>query len=416
MYKYILLIFILNAIFLSSCSKFNPFDDKVQTSSDGAYVIETGMTDEELLSYGQNVVYRFKSVPNMVAVKEINIGKQSHNYIYLTNIYNLPFENIKIRMNSLNNYKIQTDLSNCNSSYCEANFDKTYSEISAKNLTLNTVNVAIIDSGVIPATIQIKNNLVSSYNLTGIIDTSSWSSHATYIASIFTGITKGNSLLNVYAKNVKLNSVKINFAEDNISDDMKNYGSMQLAAALDTAVYSGAKIVNLSLSYLQEPDQNVEMAEKIVISNASKSGVIFIVAAGNDGNNFNKFPTYPAAYNLNNMITVASHAYNLSLASSSNYGDSIELSAQGSQIDLNSKNGSIDTVGGTSFSGPLVASAISIYLGLFPNTDLNTLLNHLFSSANSYYNPIYSSKNITLTKYGRLDTKAFIDLGFSNIQ
>ncbi len=414
MCKYFLLIFISSAFFLNSCSKFNPFDDKVQTSSDGAYVIETGMTDEELLSYGKKIVYRFKSVPNMVAVKEINIGKQSHSYIYLTNIYNLPFENTKIRMNSLNNYKIQTDLSNCNSSYCEANFDKSYNEINSKNLTLNSVNVAIVDSGVIPATNQIKNNLVSSFNLTGNLDTTSWSSHATYIASIFTGITKGNSLLNVYGKNAKINSVKITFADDNVNDDMKNYGSMQLAAALDVAVFSGAKIVNLSLSYLQEPDQNVEMAEKIVISNASKSGVIFIVAAGNESNNFNKFPTYPAAYNLNNMIIVASHTYDLSIASSSNYGDSVELSAQGSQIDLNSKNGSIDSVGGTSFSGPLVASAISIYLGLFPNADLNTILNHLFSSANAYYNPIYTSRNNTTTKYGRLDTKAFIDLGFSN--
>lgn len=412
MKKNILFIFIFNSIMINSCSKFNPFDDKVNTSSDGAYVIETGMTDQELLSYGQRVVYRFKSVPNMIAVKEINMGKQTHRFTYQTNIYNLFYENQKIRTDFINN-KIKTDMSRCSkAAYCEANFDKAYNYIRDNKIILSPIKVAIVDSGIIPATDLIKNKLISSYNLTENLDMNNWSSHATYIASVFSGIIKKKSKQNIYAENANLNSIKISFADDVGDSEVKNYGSMQLAAALDVAVSSGAKVVNLSLSYNEEPDQNVEMAEKIVISNAAKSGVFFVVAAGNEGKDLGLFPAYPASYNLNNMISVASHSSNLSLATTSNFGNLVELSALGSQVELNNRFSDVDTVSGTSFAAPIVSSAISIYLGLFPNTPMSTVLNNLFSSANSYYDPIYSDSFSVSTKYGRLDVESFIKYGY----
>lgn len=407
------MLILLNVFLLSSCLKLYSFNDKIETNSDGSYVIETGMSDEELLSYGQVVVYRFKSVPNMVAVKTLNIGKPSHNYIYNSNIYNLPAKNSKNRFDAPNFPNVSDFFSNCSNAYCEAKFDKVIEKIQDKNLSLNPVKIAIVDSGVVPATVQIQKNLVSSLNMTGDQNLDDWSTHATYIASVFSGIIKNNNVTNIYAQNAKLYSIKIAFAGDLEDSNQKKYGSMQLAAALDEAVYSGAKVVNLSLSYTQEPDQNVEMAEKIVISNASKKGVLFIVAAGNDGNNLNHIPTFPASYNLNNIITIGSHRADLSKADSSNYGSAVDLSAQGAFIELNNKNGGIDRVGGTSFSVPIVASALSLYYGLFPNADMDITLKHLFFSANSSYNTINTIHDNKISKYGRLDTKAFIDLGMS---
>lgn len=119
--------------FLSACSNFNPFNDKIETTSDGSYVIETGMTDQELLQYGQTVVYRFKSVPNMVAVKNIEVGKNQHKIIYDKNIYSLPSQNKRIRPDlSPSQDELPLPAPSCVSSYCEANFDKLNSEIFAK--------------------------------------------------------------------------------------------------------------------------------------------------------------------------------------------------------------------------------------------------------------------------------------------
>jgi subtilisin family serine protease len=383
----------------------------METTSDGSYVVETGMSDEELLSYGQVVVYRFKSVPNMVAVKSFNLGNQSHNFKYNTEIYNLPFQNLKNRLDVPYSKKFSNPSPNCFSAYCEANFDKVISDIKSRNLFLNKVKIAVVDSGIIPATFQIKKNLISSINISGDQNLDNWSTHATYIASIFSGVTRNNKVTDIYAENAELYSFKVTFFGDSGEINKKRYGSMQLAAALDEAVYSGAKIVNLSLSYIQEPDQNVEIAEKIVISNASKKGILFVVAAGNDGNNLKNTPAFPASYYLNNMITVASHNSNLVKADSSNYGSSVDLSAQGVLIELNNKNGGVDSVGGTSFSAPIVASALSLYYGLFPNADMNIVLKYLFSSANLGYNSLSAIHDDKVSKYGRLDVKAFIDMG-----
>ncbi|WGL60946.1 S8 family serine peptidase [Pigmentibacter sp. JX0631] len=409
MIKYLFIFFVFSVY---SCSKFTINDDKILTTSDGSYVIETGLNDLELLSYGKEVIYRFKTVPNMIAVKSINMGKNDHNFIYLNSIYKIPESNEKKRpyFNNLNSSLTTTN--SCFNAYCEANFDKALSEIQTKNLNLYPIKVAIVDSGVIPSTYLIKNNLVDIINLTNDENKKNWASHATYIASIFTGTVEQSVVKNIYAKNSKISSLKITFSDDPDANLNKNYGSMQLAVAMDYAVYLGAKLVNLSLSYTEKPDPNVELAEKIIISQAAKSNVLFLVAAGNESTDLQQLPVYPASYNLNNIITVGSHSSYLSLASSSNYGDDVDISAQASLIELNNKNGELEFVSGTSFAAPLVGAALSLYFGIFPSANINRALTDLFSSANNAYSSYYGvSKK---TKYGRLDVKAFIDSGFKN--
>lgn len=405
-------LFILFIFLFCSCSKFSINDDKIQTTSDGSYVIESGLNDTELLSYGKEVVYRFKTVPNMIAVKSIDLGKSDHNFIYSNNIYKIPEQNEKNREIFDNSNSSQNLNTNCLNAYCEANFDKALSEIQTKNINLNSIKIAIIDSGVIPSTYLIQNNLVDTLNLTKDENKSNWASHATYISSIFAGTLDQSVVKNIYAKNAKISSIKITFSDDPDANANKNYGSMQLAVAMDLAVYLGAKLINLSLSYTEKPDENVELAEKIVISQAAKKNILFLVAAGNESSDLQKIPVYPASYKLNNIITVGSHSSYLSLASSSNYGDDVDISAQASLIELNNKNGEVDMVSGTSFASPLVGAALSLYFGIFPNANISRVLTDLFSSANSFYSSYYGVNKKTL--YGRLDVKSFIDNGFKN--
>lgn len=56
------------------------------------------------------------------------------------------------------------------------------------------------------------------------------------------------------------------------------------------------------------------------INAAGQAGSLFIAAAGNDAQNADVNPMYPAAYNLANIVSVASTTRTDSLSSFSNYG------------------------------------------------------------------------------------------------
>lgn len=409
--KPIFLVSIFISLFFYSCSKFVLSGDTIQASSDGSYVIETALSDAELLTYGKEVVYRFKTVPNMLAIKSIAVGRTTHNYYTENNIYKIPDSNQKKR-NGFNYTLSQPANNSCYNAYCEAKFNTLINEIQVNNIPLTPITIAIIDSGVIPSTNSIKDKLLNSINLTKDYNFSNWYSHATYIASIFTGTTDQNGTKNVYASNAKLVSIKITFSDDKDAEANKNFGSMQLAVAIDQAVSLGAKIVNLSLSYSEKPDPNIELAEKIVISHAAQQGVLFVIAAGNESVDIEDKPVYPASYGLNNIITVGSHTGSFNMSYTSNYGNLVDISAQANQIQLNNKYGQFDYVSGTSFAAPIVASALALYRGIFPNASIDKILRDLFVSANGFYfDRNYSKRS---TRYGRLDAKSFVEMGYSN--
>jgi serine protease len=106
----------------------------------------------------------------------------------------------------------------------------------------------------------------------------------------------------------------------------------QVIAGIYFAQQNGAQIINMSLGFTTTEDSSSSVTiEKNAISNFP--GLV-VVAAGNDGVNLDtaKQKTYPAAYNLPNMITVG--ACNIStnpvVASFSNYGqNTVHLFAPG---------------------------------------------------------------------------------------
>ncbi|RDB35878.1 MAG: hypothetical protein DCC88_07865 [Spirobacillus cienkowskii] len=392
-----------------SCS--NTDDENIDVVKDKIYILETGLTDNELDSYGKKVVYRFKSINNLVALN--NNSQLKNNYVN-SSLYKIIEENAKVRID----YNFNKFLSNKKyneifiRTYSEANFDKALDRINSANISLQKVNVAIVDSGVVPVTRAIKAKLKFSINLTN--DSSDpfkiISSHATYLASIFAGIDEYFSIKNVYAKNAELYSYRVNVTRDS-SQTEKKYGSLQLAVAIDEAVFHNAKIVNLSLSYLSKPYDSSIFIEKILISNAAKKGIVFVVPAGNENMNIDTQEVYPSRYDLNNVVTVSSHNNQLVRAYNSNYGLNVDLSAQGISLHLTNNKGNLDFVSGTSFSVAVVAAAMSLYYGAFPAASLNTMLDHLFMSANDYNN---TNENEIISKYGRLDVDRFIKLGMVN--
>jgi subtilisin family serine protease len=101
--------------------------------------------------------------------------------------------------------------------------------------------------------------------------------------------------------------------------------SFNIIAAIHYAVDNGARIINCSFGG-PVPSQ----IQQNVIAAAAAAGVLVVVAAGNDGLNNDLEPTYPAAYDLPNIIAVAAVDNRDELSSYSNYGPrSVDVAAPG---------------------------------------------------------------------------------------
>jgi subtilisin family serine protease len=98
--------------------------------------------------------------------------------------------------------------------------------------------------------------------------------------------------------------------------------------AMDYARQNGARIVNASYSGSQ-----FSQAENDAIAQLNSAGVLLIAAAGNEGVDNDQTPSYPAGYDLPNIMAVAATDTGDLLASFSNFGKSkVHVAAPGVSI------------------------------------------------------------------------------------
>lgn len=167
-------------------------------------------------------------------------------------------------------------------------------------------------------------------------------------------------------------------------------GTAEAIKAIDYAANNGAKIINASWGGESDGEQEEDEILKEAIDRAGKKGVLFLAAAGNgranaqggasgfDIDNDDK-PVYPAAYQLENVFTVAAIDSENNLATFSNWGNkSVKIAAPGVKIlstvpgdkyqDTIINLGSINvTWDGTSMATPHVAGAAATIWSTDPN-------------------------------------------------
>ncbi len=150
---------------------------------------------------------------------------------------------------------------------------------------------------------------------------------------------------------------------------------------INYAVENGADI--LSNSWGGGPSSAA--LESAIIA-ARNAGVIFVAAAGNDGDNTDTDRHYPSSYTQDNIVSVAATTQSDGLASFSNYGaTSVDIAAPG--VDIYSTYYSSDTsytsLDGTSMATPLVAGCLAILKAQFPHEEYLSLIGRLYAGGDT---------------------------------
>ena len=140
--------------------------------------------------------------------------------------------------------------------------------------------------------------------------------HGTHVSGTIAASIDGQGVVGV-APNVKIMALKFLGPEGGYTSDA--------ILAIQYAKAEGAKISNNSWG-----GGPYDQALYDAINN---SGSLFVAAAGNNGNNNDAYPFYPASYDLPNILSVAAVDNQGKLASFSNYGaTSVDISAPGVSI------------------------------------------------------------------------------------
>ncbi|MGI6524111.1 MAG: S8 family peptidase [Bdellovibrionota bacterium] len=120
------------------------------------------------------------------------------------------------------------------------------------------------------------------------------------------------------------------------------------------------------------------------IEKALAEGITFVAAAGNESNNNDVKPTYPAGYNLANVISVGAIGRSGSLADFSNFGaKTVTIAAPGVSIVSTYLNGTYKSLSGTSMATPFVTGSVALLKSLYPKITPTELTAHLKKTGTS---------------------------------
>lgn len=176
-----------------------------------------------------------------------------------------------------------------------------------------------------------------------------------------------------------------------------------LIQAIRYAEANGASICNLSLSSSKD--------DRALYQAMANSNMLFVVAAGNDSSNNDSTPTYPASYDLDNILTVANLHYDGNLHATSNYGaSSVDLAAPGSSILSTTPGNTYSYMTGTSMAAPMVSAAAAMVYSYFENATLADVKDILLASAK----PLESLAGLVASG-GMLDIGAALSYDVSNL-
>ncbi|MFV1951056.1 MAG: S8 family serine peptidase [Nitrospinota bacterium] len=199
--------------------------------------------------------------------------------------------------------------------------------------------------------------------------------HGTHVSGTIAAV--GNNSIGVVGVNWRVRIMPLKFL------DARGSGTTADAIrAIYYAANNGAKISNNSWGGAFDSGEKInargrnpgggggfDLALYNAIAYAGNHGALFVAAAGNDSKNTDGTPSYPASFDLPNIISVAATDSNDNKASFSNWGYySVDLGAPGVKIlSTIPNNGYSSAFSGTSMASPHVAGASALIWAAFPS-------------------------------------------------
>ena len=173
--------------------------------------------------------------------------------------------------------------------------------------------------------------------------------HGTHVSGIVAG--RGNNDVGVSGTCWSSKLLAVKFMNS------KGKGSTSDAiAGIDYAVKQGFKIINCSFGSSSKSSSLHD-----AVDYAQNHNTLLVVAAGNDGENIDKHPLYPASYTDSNILAVAASTSEDGLADFSNFGSTaVDVAAPGDNIYSTYLGGGYRTLSGTSMAAPYVAGVAAL--------------------------------------------------------
>jgi subtilisin family serine protease len=191
--------------------------------------------------------------------------------------------------------------------------------------------------------------------------------HGSHCAGIIGAVHENNEGIAGVMANVSLMAVK--FLDEGGTGD-----TLKAIKSIDYAVQMGAKIINASWGGGEQSE-----ALRDAIARAAEKGVLFVAAAGNISMDIDKDPTFPASYDLENIISVAALNAQNGLAYFSNFGkQSVDITAPGHNILSTVLENKYEVYSGTSMATPYVAGAMGLLLSQEKNLSFAQIKERLY--------------------------------------
>jgi subtilisin family serine protease len=214
--------------------------------------------------------------------------------------------------------------------------------------------------------------------------------HGTAVAGVI-GARGGNALgISGVAPRVRLQPVKV-------LDDRGMGSTLTVVVGMRYALAHGARVINLSLN---GPQGSQALEETIRAAEAM--GVLVVASAGNDGQDRDRIPSYPASTPSEAVVSVTSVGRKGYLARGAAYGAvSVDLAAPSTRV-LTTAPAGYGLYSGTSFAAAHVSGALALMAAARPGAPGRQLKEALFHGARR------SRALLGLVAHGRVNTAGTI--------
>ncbi len=277
------------------------------------------------------------------------------------------------------------------------------------------VKVAVLDStadiqhqdlasNVVPSqSFDMQTGTAKPYKTTG-------ATHGTHVSGIM-GAVANNGAGGTGIGSGSTNQV-MEMIELNVLNDITNKASTSvLIAAINQAVQSGAKVINMSLGY-ESTGHSIDQLFETAIDSAVSKGTVVVAAACNYSSDAVFYPSDFAnvisVINTKNYTDPTSNAK----ASSSNYGANKTISAPGESIYSTILSNNYGINSGTSMAAPIVSGVVAMMLYVNPSLTPAQITSMLTSTATDLYTPgfdVYTAWG-NVNAYRAVATAAGIDI------